>query len=104
MMVMDICFSPDAAHSYDWKYFVHSSHTGMNFVEVFSEDNRTISISSSSRSGRVLFNITLTQSVHIEVWRCPLNRTAKILTFELTNFVLNVFCLLFLSSVERCTV
>ena len=51
MMVMDICFSPNAAHTYDWKYFVHRSHTGMNFVEVFSEDNRTISISSSSRIG-----------------------------------------------------
>ena len=51
MMVMDICFSPNAAHTYDWKYFVYSSHTGMFFVEVFSEDNRTISISWSSRIG-----------------------------------------------------
>jgi len=37
---MDIRFSPNAAHTYDWKYFVHSSHTDMNFVEVLSEDNQ----------------------------------------------------------------
>jgi len=73
----------NAVPTYDWKYFVHSSHTSINFVEVFSEDNRAMSISWGSRIGveGVLFSINLTQSVHIEVWRCPLKRTAKTLTF-----------------------